>query len=285
MTPNDGTTGGTPGTTASSPVDGVWPPPEFDTGAPHSARMYDYWLGGKDNYPADRQLAEMFIQQIPSLPAMARENRDFVERATRYLTAAGVTQFLDIGTGIPTSPNLHEVAQSVVPTAKVAYVDNDPIVLAHARAMLLSRPEGSVAYVDADVRNAADLLGHPEIAPVLDLEQPVGLMLIALLMLLGPDDDPQGAVAALRDALPSGSHLALTHPTGDFDPESMSAVTAFAKGGGMTFVPRSQAEVAEFFGDWELVEPGIVPVRAWRPTGPVDDPRSAYYWAGVARKP
>lgn len=275
----------TDGSARASSIAGAWPPPEFDTGVPHSARMYDYWLGGKDNYPADRQMAELFLQQIPSLPEMARENRDFVGRATTFLAAAGVRQFLDIGTGIPTSPNLHEVAQGIAPQSRVAYVDNDPIVLAHARAMLLSGPDGSVAYIDADVRRPGDILGHPEIVPVLDLEQPVALMLIAILMLLGPQDDPQAAVAGLRDALPSGSYIALTHPTADFDPAAMGAVTAFATGGGMTFVPRSKDEVLEFFGDWEIVEPGVVPVRAWRPTRPVDDPESAYYWAGIARKP
>jgi hypothetical protein len=262
-----------------------WPPAEFDTGVPHSARMYDYWLGGKDNFASDRQMAEIFLQQIPSMREMARENRSFVTRATGYLASQGIRQFLDIGTGIPTSPNLHETAQQIDPTAHVVYVDNDPVVLAHARALLVGLDPDSVGYVDADLRDPAGLLSSPELGEVLDVEQPIALMLIAILMLIGPADDPYGRVAILRDALPSGSFLALTHPTADFDPEAMGTVTAAATGGGMTFVPRTQDEVAAFFGDWEILPPGIVPVRAWRPDVEPDDPRSAYYWAGVGRKP
>jgi S-adenosyl methyltransferase len=263
----------------------VWPPPEFDTGIPHSARMYDYWLGGKDNYAADRQMGELFLQQIPSLREMAKENRNFVGRATHFLAGQGIGQFLDIGTGIPTSPNLHETAQEILPQARVVYVDNDPVVLAHARALMVSSQSGTVAYVDADLREPEKILRVPQLARVLDLDQPVALMLIAVLMLIGGDDDPYGKVAALRDALPSGSYLALTHPTQDFDPAAMGAVTAAASQGGMTFVPRTRAEVESFFGDWEMISPGLVPVLSWRPTCEPDDPKSAYYWAGVARKP
>jgi hypothetical protein len=261
-----------------------WPPREFDTGIPHSARMYDYWLGGKDNFAVDRELAEIFLEQIPSLREMAMENRDFVRRATHTLAAEGVRQFLDIGTGIPTSPNLHETAQQISPEARVVYVDNDPVVLAHARA-LMGADDGTVAYVEADLREPDQILAVPDLTRVFDLQQPVALMLIAVLMLLGEDDDPYGTVTALRDALPSGSYLALTHPTQDFDPEAMGVVTAAATQGGMTFCPRTRAEVERFFGDWELLEPGLVPVRSWRPAQPPDDPESAYYWAAIARKP
>jgi hypothetical protein len=261
-----------------------WPPREFDTGIPHSARMYDYWLGGKDNFAVDREMAELFLQQIPSLREMAMENRDFVGRATHALAALGVRQFLDIGTGIQTSPNLHETAQAIAPDARVIYVDNDPVVLAHARA-LMGSDDRTVAYVEADLREAKKILTHPTVLRVLDLDQPVALMLIAVLMLLGEDDNPYDSVAALREALPSGSYLALTHPTQDFDPEAMGIVTAAASQGGMTFRPRTRAEVEGFFGDWELLEPGLVPVRSWRPGQQPDDPESAYYWAGVARKP
>jgi hypothetical protein len=262
-----------------------WPPREFDNGIPHSARMYDYWLGGKDNFAADRQMAELFLQQIPSLREMAKENRNFVSRATHFLASEGISQFLDIGTGIPTSPNLNETAQAINPSAKVVYVDNDPVVLAHARALMVSSDQGTVAYVDADLREPEKILTVPQLTRVLDLNQPVGLMLIAVLMLIGGDIDPYETVAALRDALPSGSYLALTHPTQDFDPAAMAAVTAAATQGGMTFVPRSRDEVARFFGDWELVSPGLVPVLSWRPDQPPAEPESAYYWAGVARKP
>jgi S-adenosyl methyltransferase len=264
-------------------VDG--PPPEFDTGVPHSARMYDYWLGGKDNYAVDRAMAEAFLQQIPTLRAMAQENRGFVTRATRYLAEQGIRQFLDIGTGIPTSPNLHETAQATTPDAKVVYVDNDPVVLAHARALMMPADPTSTAYVDADLRSPQSILTAPELAAVLDLDQPVALMLIAVLMLLAEDDDPYTTAGLLRDAMPSGSYLGLTHPTGDFDPAAMSAVTAAATAGGMTFQPRNHDQVAQFLGDWEPVPPGIVPVRAWRPETEPDNPTSAYYWAVVARKP
>ena len=252
---------------------------------PNSARMYDYWLGGKDNYAADRELADFFLQKIPSMREMARANRDFVNRATHALAAEGVRQFLDIGTGIPTSPNLHETAQSVAPDAHVVYADNDPVVLAHARALMISNEVGQVAYIDADVRRPEAILADPELRAQLDLERPVALMLIAVLMLIDDKEDVQGSVAKLREALPSGSYLAITHPTADFDPPVVNEVTDSARASGMTFVPRAQAEVRQFFGDWELIEPGLVPVRAWRPDGEVEDPQSAWYWAGVARKP
>jgi hypothetical protein len=271
--------------TASQGAQGDWPPPEFDTGVPHSARMYDYWLGGKDHFAADRQMGEMFLQRIPTLRTMAKENRNFVGRATAYLADQGVRQFLDIGTGIPTSPNLHETAQAIAPEARVVYVDNDPVVLAHARALMRSTDEGATAYIDADLRDPEKILRAPDLLRVLDLSQPVALMVIAVLMLVGDDEDPWAIMARLRDALPSGSYLALTHPTGDFDPVAMGDVTAFAAQGGMTFRPRGRDDVARFFGDWELVDPGVVPVLSWQPSNPVDDIHSAYYWAGVARKP
>jgi hypothetical protein len=216
----------------------AWPPEELDTGIPHSARIYDYWLGGKDNFAADREMGELFLQQIPSMREMAEENRRFVTRSTHFLAAAGVAQFLDIGTGIPTSPNLHETAQQVRADARVVYVDNDPVVLAHARALMVSAPTGQVAYIDGDIRRPHDLLTASQLTRVLDLSRPVGLMLIAILMLIGDDEDPYGAVAALRDALPPGSYLALTHPTQDFDPEAVAVVTDAARGAGMSFTPR-----------------------------------------------
>jgi len=279
--------------TSDLATDGGWPPSQLDTGIPHSARVYDYWLGGRDNYAADRALGDAFLKHIPNLRDMARENRDFVGRATRYLVDQGVRQFIDIGSGIPTSPNLHETARAVAPGSRVAYVDNDPIVLVHSRA-LLSSIQGAVrssddppltVYVDGDLRRPSTIMDSPELREVIDLDQPVALMLIAVLMLLGDADGPQKILADLRGALPSGSFLAITHPTQDFDEGAMTAVTGFATQGGMTFQPRRQAEVAEFFGDWELIEPGIVPVMSWHPTHEVADPHAAYYWAGVARKP
>lgn len=258
-----------------------------DTSVPHSARIYDWWLGGKDNFAVDRATGAAMLEAIPTLRMMAAENRRFVHRTARYLVAeAGIRQFLDVGTGIPTRPNLHEVAQAVAPQTRVVYVDNDPIVLAHARALMISRPEGRSEYVHADLRHPDRILEAVSRGGTLDLSRPVALTLIAILMLLGEADDPYARVGALADALPSGSYLVVTHPTADFDPAAVGAAVAAATGNGMTLVPRTRAEVARFFAGWELVEPGIVPVPAWRPDGPPPtDPEAVYYWAGVARKP
>ncbi|GAA0663008.1 SAM-dependent methyltransferase [Kitasatospora atroaurantiaca] len=264
-----------------------WEPPEIDTTVAHSARMYDYWLGGKTHFPPDRALGEAFERAIPSIRTMAQENRRFLGRAVRHLVReAGIRQFLDIGTGIPTGGNTHEIAQAEAPGSRVVYVDNDPIVLAHARALMVSGDQGKTSYIHADLREPEKILDHPSLVGTLDLTQPVGLMLVAILMLLGDEDDPKSKVATLLDALPSGSHVVVTHPSADFNPEAMGAVVTAAKQGHMTLVPRSRDEVAAFFGDWELIEPGVAPVMAWHPEGaPPADPEAAYYWAGIARKP
>jgi hypothetical protein len=261
-------------------------PPGVNINVPHSARIYDYWLGGKDNFAVDRAVGEAMMQAIPGMRYMAGENRKFVHRAARDLVdKEDIRQFLDIGTGIPTRPNLHEVAQQIEPTARVVYVDNDPIVLVHARALMISTEQGRSEYISADIRDPQSILGDPVLSETLDLRRPVGLTLIAILMLLADDDDPWGKVAALRDAMPSGSCLAITHPTADFNPAEMGAAVAAATGAGMTLVARTKDEVQRFFGDWELLEPGLVPVSAWRPDEAVTDPQAAYYWSGVARKP
>ncbi|MFI6845000.1 SAM-dependent methyltransferase [Kitasatospora sp. NPDC050467] len=258
-----------------------------DTSAPHSARVYDYWLGGKTNFPPDRAMGRAIEEAVPSVRAMAKENRAFQSRAVRHLAEQqGIRQFLDLGTGIPTSPNTHEIAEAVSPGTRVVYVDNDPIVLAHARALMVSTPASRTTYIHADLGKPAELLGHPALTSTLDPGRPVGLLMIAVLMLIADEDDPWGKVAALRDALPSGSCLALTHPTQDFDPESVAKVAEAARAGGMTLVPRTREEVARFFDGWELIEPGVAPVMAWHPGGePPADPHAAYYWGGVARKP
>ncbi|MFG1954447.1 SAM-dependent methyltransferase [Micromonospora sp. NPDC048830] len=263
------------------------PPSGVDVSAPHSARVYDWWLGGKDNFAADRAMGAAMIEAIPTLPAMAKENRRFVHRVARYLaTEAGIRQFIDVGTGIPTRPNLHEVAQALAPETRVVYVDNDPIVLAHARALMISSEQGRSEYIHADLRQPEQILADPRLTDTLDLGRPVALTLVAVLMLLRDEDDPRGRLATLMNALPSGSYLAITHPTQEFNPAEMNAAVAAATRGGMTLVPRTHAEVERFFDGWELVEPGVVPVKAWRPDdGDPADPKSAYYWAGLARKP
>ncbi|MEV7231127.1 MULTISPECIES: SAM-dependent methyltransferase [Polymorphospora] len=262
-------------------------PPGVDITVAHSARMYDWWLGGTDNFAVDRAVGAAFAEAIPDIRTMARENRRFLDRVVDHLVReAGVRQFLDIGSGIPTSPNLHEVAQRNVPDARVVYVDNDPIVLAHSRALIGDAGAGATEYIHADLRDPASILADPVLARTLDLDRPVALMLVAMLMLIADEDDPWGTSRELMDALPPGSYVVVTHPGQDFDPAAMAKVVEAAGRGGMTLVPRTRTEVERFFGDWELVEPGVVPVLAWRPDGPPPaDPNAAYYWAGVARKP
>jgi hypothetical protein len=266
------------------------PLPKIDTTVAHSARVYDYWLGGKDNFAADRALGDAMVAAIPTLPMMARANRAVLGRTVRYLTGeAGIRQFLDIGTGIPSEGNIHEVAQSLAPETRVLYVDHDPIVLAHARALMTSSPEGMTEFIMADLREPESILNHPALAKTLDLGKPVALMLVAILMYFRDSDDPQGLVSTLVDALPSGSYLTITHPTHDFDPEAAYAANAAAAQAGITLVSRSKAEVEAFFTGLELVEPGVVPVLSWRPDEAdhyfADDPHSVYYYAGIGRKP
>jgi len=261
-------------------------PPGVDINVPHSARVYDYWLGGKDNFAIDRAVGEAMIQAIPGMRYMAGENRKFVHRAARELVAVeGIRQFLDIGTGIPTRPNLHEVAQRIAPETRVVYVDNDPVVLVHARALMMSSSQGRSEYIAADIRDPQSILTDSVLADTLDLAKPVGLTLIAVLMLLADEDDPWAKVAELRDALPPGSCLAISHPTADFNPDEVNRAVAAATSAGMTLVARSRDEVRGFFGDWPMLEPGLVPISGWRPENPVENPEAAYYWAGVARKP
>ena len=263
-------------------------PPDINTNVAHPARVYDYWLGGKDNFPADRALAELMIAAIPNMRAMAAANRAFLSRAVRYLAEeAGVGQFLDIGTGIPTSPNVHEVAQAAAPGAQVVYVDNDPIVLAHARALLTSQDAGETAFIMADLRQPKSILDHPTLAATLDLSRPVGVMLVAVLMYFRDTDSPNPfeMVATVMERMPSGSYLAVTHPTPDFNAEETAKAVAAAEAAGITLVPRTKADVDRFFTGLDLVDPGVTPMLAWRPERPPADPRAAYYWAGVARKP
>lgn len=261
-------------------------PPEVDTSVAHAARVYDYWLGGKDNFAADRALGDAMVQAIPTLPEMARANRKFLGRAVRYLVAeAGIRQFLDIGTGIPTAGNVHEVAQAVAPDARVLYVDHDPIVLAHARALMTSTSQGRTEFIMAEFSEPESILSDPALHKTLDLDEPVALMLVAILMYFHDSDGVHDWVATLVDALPSGSYVVVTHPTADFNPKAVQGAVAAATHAGITLVPRSKREVERFFTGLELVEPGVVPVLAWHPDEEPDDPNAAWYWAGAARKP
>jgi SAM-dependent methyltransferase len=262
-------------------------PPEINTNVPQSARVYDYWLGGKDHFPADRALGEAIAEALPTIRTQVRGQRAFLGRAVRYLASdAGVRQFLDIGTGIPTAGNVHDVAQEIAPESRVLYVDNDPIVLVNARALMAGTAEGRVAFIQADLREPEVILGDPAVARTLDLAQPVGLVLVGVIDHLRDDDDPRRVVTTLVDALAPGSYLVLSQTTPDFDPETMRALAAASEQGGIANVPRTLADTEPFFAGLELVEPGLVPLAAWRPDpGAEQDPRTVYAYGGVARKP
>ncbi|KOG30489.1 SAM-dependent methyltransferase [Streptomyces resistomycificus] len=262
---------------------------DIDTGSAHSARIYDYIIGGKDHYPADREAGDAMCREWPALPVHMRANRDFMNRAVRHLAAqAGIRQFLDVGTGIPTSPNIHEIAQSVSPASRVVYVDNDPLVLALSRGLLNGTPEGRTAYLEADLREPASILGAPELRATLDLTQPVALTVIAIVHFMMDEDDAVGVVRRLLDPLPSGSYLAMSIGTAEFAPDEVGRVAREYAARGMPMRLRTHAEAEEFFTGLRLVEPGITQVHKWHPddtaTEPIRDEDIAMYGA-VARKP
>ncbi|ASW54891.1 SAM-dependent methyltransferase [Plantactinospora sp. KBS50] len=264
----------------------------IDTSVMHPARRYNYWLGGKDNFQADRESGDQIAGAFPAVRTTALENRWFLRRAVTFLAAeAGIDQFLDIGTGIPSADNTHEVAQRIDPSARVVYVDNDPIVLTHARALLTSSASGRTAYLDADLREPERILANPQLRRTLDLDRPVGLLLIAVLHFVQDHEDPYGIVERLLAALPSGSYLAASNVTTDFWPPQMAAEAKQAGTGGgphgvMAF--RNRDEFARFFAGLDLIEPGVQPVARWRAEGEPEprpaDAEAAVYCA-VARKP
>ena len=258
--------------------------PPFDTDVAHIARVYDYWLGGKDNYAADRVAGDAAMEAYPDLASSARANRAFLARAVRYLAGeAGIRQFLDIGTGIPTATNTHEVAQEVAPESRIVYVDNDPIILAHARALLTSSKAGATDYIDADLRDVDAIL--QQVTGTLDFSAPVAVMLIAVMHLIGDDEDPHAIVAKLMSAVPPGSYLALSHVASDIEPEKQAKVRLrlnrlVAQKG--TY--RTRGAVARFFDGLELVEPGMVRIQQWRPDSEIQARSPAAMWGGVGRK-
>jgi len=263
---------------------------DLQTGQPHPARVYDYLLGGKDNFAADRAAAEAGLQANPNSRIPPRENRAFLGRAVRYLAGeAGISQFLDIGTGVPTSPNVHEIAQGIEPRARIVYVDNDPIVLAQARALLTTGPEGRTAYIDADLRDIDAILGSADLQRTLDLSKPVGLLLIAVMHFIPDEDDPWTLAARLLAALPSGSYLALSHLTGDFDPAAWAGVVAVYRRSGVTMQVRPKPDVERFFAGLDLIDPGVVSLPQWRPdpsdVGRPPSDAAVSVYGGVARKP
>ncbi|MFC9930369.1 SAM-dependent methyltransferase [Streptomyces sp. NPDC127190] len=255
----------------------------IDTTRPHPARVYDWYLGGKDNYPVDEELGRSIAAIDGGAPRAARANREFMHRTTRALAEDGIRQFLDIGTGIPTEPNLHQIAQSVAPDARVVYVDNDPIVLVHAQALLRGTPEGVTEYVQADARDPRAIL--EQAARVLDLDRPVALSLIALLHFIADEDGAHDLVSTLVDALAPGSCLVLSTMTADFEPENVRKGIAAYAAGGVTLVARSQKEVAAFFRGLELLDPGVVSVADWRPQTAPDGAGPISLYGAVGRKP
>ena len=240
-------------------------PADIDVSVAHPARIYDYILGGKDNFAADRKAAQAAMAANPHLATAMRENRALMRRMVAVLARdMGVRQFLDIGTGLPTSPNVHEIAQGIASDSRVVYVDNDPIVLAHARALLISATEGATAYIDADLREPDKILGDPRLLQTLDLSRPVALMLIGILHFIPDRDDPWGLTGRLLAALPTGSYLAIQHPTADFYPPGVGAAAAYGRAG-IPFQYRTRDEFARFLTGLELVPPGIVLMSEWRP--------------------
>jgi SAM-dependent methyltransferase len=260
-------------------------PVDLDTSVAHPARVYDYWLGGKDNFAADREAAEQAIAANPTIVPGVRTNRAFLRRSVRYLAGeAGIRQFLDVGTGLPSADNTHQVAQAVAPDSRVVYVDNDPIVLVHARALLTGTPQGATAYLDADARDPGSVLAQA--AHTLDFAEPVALMMLAILQLIPDDADPHAIVRCLVDGLAPGSYLVISHPASDVLPDAMAEMQRRLNERQRevtTFRPR--ADTSRFFDGLDLIEPGVVQPHRWRP-GP-DDPgpdQEFTAWCGVARK-
>jgi hypothetical protein len=263
-------------------------PQGIDISRPHSARMYDYFLGGKDNFAIDRETADTALRSLPTLRMGVRENRAFLTRAVRYLAGeAGIRQFLDIGTGLPSASNTHEVAQAIAPDSRIVYADNDPLVLAHARALLTSAPEGRTAYINADLREPEKLLADPAVGGTLDFSQPIALMLVAILHFIGDEDDPAGIVSTLLAALPPGSVLAASHISPDHDPAGVAGAERTYRDRGVTAQPRAAEDFGRmFFNGLELVPPGVTLVSEWRPdeNGLRPKPGEVNSYCAVGRK-
>ena len=261
------------------------PLPKIDISVANVARAWNYMIGGKDNFEADREAARQLMAVAPVIRAAAPASRAFLRRAVRYLAGpAGIRQFLDIGTGLPTAGNTHEVAQSVAPESRVVYVDNDPIVLAHARALLTSLPEGVTSYVDADARDPATIIA--EARATLDFRQPVAVMMVDLLDFIEDDSAVRSTLEALIAAVPSGSYLAIMHPASDLDPALLEAEKLWNQLAPQRVRLRSRADVLGFLAGLELVEPGLVTVPEWRPDEGEPVPAELIpLYAVVARKP
>jgi hypothetical protein len=258
--------------------------PDFDTSVPHIARVYDYWLGGKDNFAADRELGEQTLQAYPNLVFSVRANRAFLARAVGFLAGeAGIRQFLDIGTGIPTANNTHEVAQQITPEARIVYVDNDPIVLSHARALLKSSKQGACAYLDADLRDPDTILAAA--AGTLDFSQPVAIMLIAVMHFIGDDARARAIINRLTAACVPGSYVVISHVGGDIDTvQQTEMVRRLNQSVAEKATMRDRAGVTRLFDGLELLAPGVVRVSDWQPNSDLEAARPTGLWGGVAKK-
>jgi O-methyltransferase involved in polyketide biosynthesis len=267
----------------SSPTPAGQEPARLDTSVAHTARIWNYWLDGKDNYPADRVVGDQIREFLPDIVASARADRAFLNRAVRYLVGeAGIRQFLDIGTGLPTAGNTHEVAQAIVPECRIVYVDNDPLVLVHARALLVGTPQGATDYIEADARDIGEILRAA--AGTLDFSQPVALMLLGVLNFIGDTGQAREIVDRLIDAVPSGSFLVIAHPTKEINPEaSEEAVQFWNKNAKPPITLRNRQELAGFFDRLELLEPGVVTCSQWRPD--IADSPPVIQYGAVGRKP
>ncbi|MFC7533839.1 SAM-dependent methyltransferase [Actinoplanes sp. GCM10030250] len=261
----------------------------IDPNEAHPARRYNYWLGGKDNFAADRASGDELQRHFPKVRLGALANRALLQRATRFLAEeAGIRQFLDIGTGLPTADNTHEVAQRYAPESRIVYVDNDPLVMVHARALLNSSPEGRTAYVEADLNDPEAILAHPVLHETLDMKQPVGLMLIAVLHFIHGNGAAEPIVRRLLEELPPGSYLVATHATSDFGtPEQQALYQQLIASGRSDVWTRSREEFTDLFAGLELVEPGVVPASEWRPEPGAEIPvrSDINIWTAVGRKP
>jgi hypothetical protein len=256
----------------------------LNTKVAHPARIWDYWLGGKDNYAADREAAAEVNAVMPIMPVVARAGRQFLGTVVSHLTAdAGIRQFLDIGTGLPTADNTHQVAQRIAPEARIVYADNDPIVLAHARALLVGHALGATDYIDADLRDTGGILAAA--AGTLDFGRPVAIMLLAILHFIPDDDDPAGIVRRLMEAVPAGSYLALSHAAADISADVVAAGSRrYNTHSSAPITPRTEAQVAGLVGGLDIVDPGIVPLGRWRP-GASSSPATLPTYCVLARKP
>jgi hypothetical protein len=257
----------------------------IDPSVAHIARIQDYWLGGKDHFEADRIAGDEAIAQLPDMVASVRNTRAFLGRTVRFLTEErGIRQFLDVGTGIPTAANTHEVAQRIAPDTRIVYVDNDPMVLAHARALLTSTVDGKCSYIDADIRDPDKILADAR--EVIDFTRPVAVVLMAVLQFVPDADDPHGLVRRLMAAVPDGSYLVISHPASDIQAAAMAGMaTRLNQLMAQQVKPRSKAEVTAFFDGLDLVAPGVIRCPEWRPDRPEDAAGKSTMWGGVAQKP